>query len=72
MADTDRIDHRDGGFPNIGQPALRALTGVGVTRLEQLTAWHAADIAALHGMGPKGVRLLAEALAAVGLAFRVA
>jgi predicted flap endonuclease-1-like 5' DNA nuclease len=72
MPDTGRIDHRAGGFPNIGQPALRALEAVGVTHLEQLVAWRAVDIAALHGMGPRGVRLLAEALAEAGLSFRVA
>ena len=33
MAASDRSDHREGGFPNIGQPALRALKGVGVTSL---------------------------------------
>ena len=71
MADSDRIDHREGGFPNIGQPALRALKGAGVTSLEQLTVWRAVDLDALHGMGPKGVRLLAEALAQAGLSFRV-
>ena len=60
MADTGRIDHHEGGFPNIGQPALRALEVVGVTRLEHLVTWREADIAALHGMGPKGVRLLAR------------
>jgi hypothetical protein len=72
MADTGRIDHRQGGFPNIGQPALRALEVVGVTRLEQLVTWRKAEIAGLHGMGPKGVRLLAEALAEAGLSFRAA
>ena len=72
MPDTDRIDHRAGGFPNIGQPGLRALEVLGVTRLEQLVAWREADIAALHGMGPKGVRLLVEALAEAGLSFRAA
>jgi hypothetical protein len=65
-----RIDRRDGGFPSIGQPALQALRHAGVTRLEELAEWREADLAALHGMGPKGVRLLAEALAAVGRGFR--
>jgi predicted flap endonuclease-1-like 5' DNA nuclease len=70
MPDVPRIDPRDGGFPSIGQPALRALRHAGVTRLEELAGWREADLAALHGMGLKGVRLLAEALAAEGLAFR--
>jgi hypothetical protein len=29
-----------------------------------------AELAALHGMGPKGVRMLADALALQGLRFR--
>jgi predicted flap endonuclease-1-like 5' DNA nuclease len=70
MADDGRIDHRGGGFPNIGQPALHALRLAGVTRLGQLTAWRASDLLALHGMGPKGGRMLREALAAEGGAFR--
>lgn len=70
MPDDGRIDPRDGGFPAIGQPALRALRNAGVSRLEELADWREADVATLHGMGPKGVRLLAEALAAEGRAFR--
>ena len=35
-----------------------------------LTRWTERDLAALHGMGPKGIRILKEALAEEGLAFR--
>lgn len=70
MPDDDRIDHRDGGFPRLGQPALRALRAAGVTRLEQLPEWRAQDLLALHGMGSTGIRMLREALAAEGLEFR--
>ncbi|MEZ4541456.1 MAG: DNA-binding protein [Chloroflexota bacterium] len=55
--------------PGISQPALRALLEAGYTSLEHLTAITAADALALHGMGPKGIRLLREALAARGLSF---
>jgi hypothetical protein len=70
MSDENRIDPRDGGFPPIGQPALRALRVAGVTRLDQLTGWRRSDAAALHGMGPKGLRLLGDALSAAGLSCR--
>ena len=70
MPDDGRIDPRDGGFPAISQPALRALRHAGVTRLEELREWREKDLGALHGMGPKGVRLLREALEAGGLGFR--
>lgn len=55
-------------LPKLSQPAWRALTGAGYWRLEQLTAVSAAELLKLHGMGPKGVRLLREAMAAQGMA----
>ena len=54
--------------PKLSQPAWRALTGAGYWRLEQLTTVSAAELLKLHGMGPKGVRQLREAMAARGLA----
>ncbi|MDX2008081.1 MAG: hypothetical protein SFU83_22795 [Meiothermus sp.] len=56
-------------FPKIGAPALRALTGAGYTRLEQLTHATEAEIAKLHGMGLKALRVLREALEKKGLKF---
>lgn len=53
--------------PKLGKPAWRALTGAGYWRLEQLTAVSAQELLQLHGMGPKGIRQLREALAARGL-----
>ncbi|MDF2628177.1 MAG: hypothetical protein K0R39_2008 [Symbiobacteriaceae bacterium] len=55
--------------PGIGQPARRALTAAGYTRLEQLTGVRERDLLALHGFGPKALRILREALTARGLAF---
>jgi len=43
----------------------------GVTRLSHLTQWTEEDLLALHGVGPKAVRILKAALAVRGLAFRV-
>lgn len=57
-------------FPNIGGPALRALDHAGVRSLAEIARWTERDLAQLHGMGPKAMRLLGEALAAAGLAFR--
>jgi len=51
------------------KPQLRALAGVNIQNLEQLRNWKEKDIAALHGMGPKGIRILREALAAHGWTF---
>lgn len=55
--------------PGLSQPALRALAGAGIVKLSDLTKITEAQLAALHGMGPKGVRVLREALAAEGQRF---
>jgi len=59
-------------LPKIGAPATRALASIGVTRLDQLTEHTEAELLALHGFGPRAIRILTEALAAEGLAFREA
>jgi predicted flap endonuclease-1-like 5' DNA nuclease len=56
------------GFPKgIGAPATRALTGAGYTDLKQLAGVPTAELKRLHGMGPKALRLLQEALEEEGL-----
>lgn len=57
------------GFPKTGAPALRALLGAGYTELSQLTSVSEKELAKLHGMGPKALRILREALAERGLTF---
>jgi predicted flap endonuclease-1-like 5' DNA nuclease len=53
-----------GGLPRgIGRPATAALALVGVTRLEQAAAMTDRELLALHGVGPKAVRLLRETIA---------
>ena len=49
----------------IGKPALRALTAAGITRLSQIAARSDAELLALHGVGPKAVRVLRATLAAM-------
>jgi hypothetical protein len=53
----------DPGFPkSIGAPATRALTNAGYSNVSQLAGVPATDLKKLHGMGPKALRLLQEAL----------
>ncbi|WP_043932979.1 DNA-binding protein [Bacillus sp. EB01] len=56
-------------FPKTSKPAERALAGAGFTQLEQLTTISETDLLNLHGIGPKAVRILKEALAEKGLDF---
>jgi hypothetical protein len=53
----------------LAQPALRALHGAGIWRLEQLTAFSEAQIKQLHGIGPRALKQLQQALETKGLAF---
>jgi hypothetical protein len=58
----------DEGLPRtIGAPATRALTAAGYTELRQLVDVPVAELKKLHGVGPKALRLLQEALEQQGL-----
>jgi hypothetical protein len=57
-------------LPRIGAPATRALAGIGVTRLSQLTEHRADELLKLHGMGPRAIAILRQALADQGLSLR--
>jgi hypothetical protein len=54
----------------MGRPARQALEVIGITSLAQLTKVTEAELLKLHGVGPKAVRVLREALAAKGMTFR--
>ena len=57
-------------FPRgVSQPAIRALASAGYTQLDQLAGVREKDLASLHGMGPKALRILSEALKAQGKSF---
>ncbi|QZY51526.1 DUF1801 domain-containing protein [Leucobacter tenebrionis] len=59
------------GFPSsLGKVALRALSAEGITRFEQLAERTKKELLALHGVGPKAIRILGEELEARGLSFR--
>jgi predicted flap endonuclease-1-like 5' DNA nuclease len=63
------VPTRIGDLPPIGRPATSALRQAGITTLAQVAAHRRSDLAALHGVGPKAVSILAAALAEHGLAF---
>lgn len=54
----------------LGTVAPRALAQAGYTDLRHLTDVTSKDLLAIHGVGAKAIRILREALAAEGLAFR--
>ena len=66
---TKKTEETGDGFPRgIGAPATRALHGAGFTKLEQLTQATEAELMALHGFGPRALRILHAALEEQGLA----
>ncbi|MET0783265.1 MAG: hypothetical protein ABWX76_09420 [Leifsonia flava] len=56
--------------PSLGKVARRVLAVHGFTRYEQLSGVSAAELSALHGVGPKAIRILREELAERGSSFR--
>ena len=59
----------DTDFPQgIGAPATRALIAAGYTRTDQLAGVPISELKRLHGMGPKALSRLQEALEEKGLA----
>ena len=60
-----------GDLPDaIGRTAARELSSHGIGTLAQVAAHSQAELLAIHGVGPKAIRILGEALAAQGLAYR--
>ena len=49
-------------LPKIGAPATRALNAAGYTALRQLVGASRAELAMLHGMGPKALGIIEAAL----------
>ncbi|MET0741047.1 MAG: helix-hairpin-helix domain-containing protein [Candidatus Nanopelagicales bacterium] len=54
-------------LPRIGAPATRALAAAGITSLEDVAGRSSSELLALHGVGPKAIRLLSDALEELGL-----
>lgn len=51
---------------SIGGPAMRALLGAGILTLDDVANRSEDELLALHGVGPKAVRILMAALAERG------
>ncbi len=62
--------HRTGDLPEgLAQPARRALAGAGYFQLDQLTRITEEELKQLHGIGPRAMDLLRQALEERGLSF---
>ena len=59
----------DDALPRIGAPATRALTAAGITTLTQVSGTTERELLAMHGVGPKAIRILCEAMSERGLRF---
>ena len=67
-ADTDMV--RDDDLPaDLSQAARNAFALAGYTRLEQFTAVSVGDALALHGVGAKGIAMIARDLGLRGKSF---
>jgi len=70
MAETPDI-RPVGDLPNeIGKTAARELSINGITTLQQVASHSKKELLAIHGVGPKAIRLLGEVLAAKGLDYK--
>lgn len=69
MSDVPRAG-QVGDLPRaIGNPATRALAGAGITSLRAVAAHTPKDLLALHGVGPRAIRILEDALGQAGVSW---
>lgn len=66
---TATTDGQDSDLPKIGRPATNALAHIGYHRLDQVATMSERELRAIHGVGPKAIRILREALAERGMSF---
>lgn len=71
LTQADQVDVGTSDLPaGIDRPAKRALHGAGATSLDDVARLTRDEVAALHGVGQKAVRLLEAALTERGSKFR--
>ncbi|WP_229073444.1 helix-hairpin-helix domain-containing protein [Actinoplanes sp. DH11] len=66
---TRHLPARIGDLPPIGRPATGALLEAGITTLAQVATHSRTELLAMHGIGPKAIRILSDALTENGLNF---
>ena len=54
-------------LPRVGAPATRAFQAAGYTTLQSLAGVSADELVALHGVGPRAIRIVQAALEEHGL-----
>ncbi len=65
-----KVESHDDSLPlGLSQPAIRALKGVGITRLSQVSKFTKEELLDLHGMGPNGIGKLEATLNEMGKSF---
>lgn len=63
---TRDLPEQIGDLPKIGRPAASALLEIGVMTMKQVSTMSDAELLALHGFGPKALRILRAAEAERG------
>ena len=66
----DTISTMGTPIPHTSNPASRALEAASITTLEELSEWRRTEVGELHGMGPKALRILDEALTEADLGWK--
>ncbi len=66
---TKKINSSKSDLPKLAAPAQRALASVGCSNLKQVSKLTEAELKNLHGVGPKAIGMLRQALAAKGMSF---
>ncbi len=66
---TRQVPEQVGDLPRVGRPANSALLIEGITTQQQVAEYGKRRLANLHGVGPKAIRILTEALERNGLDF---
>ena len=59
-----------GFLSKLGSPARNALEGNGITTLTELAKYSEREILKLHGMGPRSIPTLRQALMDAGMSFK--
>ncbi|SEQ85141.1 hypothetical protein [Arthrobacter sp. OV608] len=66
---TSDVPAQVGDLPPLGRPANSALLQAGITSLAAVASLGRRELLAMHGIGPKAVRILEAAAAERGLTF---